>query len=55
MRGRINALSASRRAPAIASIRQGWILPADGARAARYTISRTISCGIGVGRNARQE
>ena len=55
MRGRINAFSASRRSPAIASTRQGWILPADGARAARSTISRTIFSGTGVGRNARQE
>src|SRR5215467_759239 len=31
------------------------MLPADGARAARSTISRTIFSGTGFGKNARQE
>ena len=55
IRGRINAFSASSRSPASASTRQGWILPAEGARAARSTISRTVFSGTGVGRNERQE
>jgi hypothetical protein len=31
------------------------MLPADGLRAARWTMSRTVFSGIGVGWKARQE
>jgi hypothetical protein len=36
-------------------MRHGCMLPADGARAARSTISRTIFAGTGTGKKARQE
>jgi hypothetical protein len=36
-------------------MRQGCMLPAEGARAARSTMSRTTFSETGFGRNARQE